>query len=165
MDLIEIGQIVNTHGVRGEVKVNSWIDDLNEFCDFEKYFYKKNGEYIELTLEKLRFHKNCAIIKFKEIKNMTEAEMFKGTVLFSLKNENLPEGVFYVGDLIGIKVFAMDKEIGEISDVLKTGANDVYTVKTSEGREVYIPAVKEFIKKIDLDNKTMEINLIDGILD
>ncbi|MBE7028389.1 MAG: 16S rRNA processing protein RimM [Ruminococcaceae bacterium] len=165
MDLIEIGQIVNTHGVRGEVKVNSWIDDLNEFCDFEKYFYKKNGEYIELTLDKLRFHKNCAIIKFKEIKDMTEAETFKGTVLLSLKNKNLPEGVFYVGDLIGIKVFAMEREIGEISDVFKTGASDVYTVKTSDGKEVYIPAVREFIKNIDLDNKTMEINLIDGLLD
>ena len=150
MDLIEIGQIVNTHGVRGEVKINSWIDDLYEFEDFKKYFYKKNEEFIELTPEKLRFHKNCAIVKFKEIKDMNEAENFKGTVLLTEKSKNLPDGVFYVGDLLGIKVFAQNNEIGVVSDVFKTGANDVYSVRTAEGREVYIPAVKEFIKNIDL---------------
>ena len=165
MDLIENGQIVNTHGVRGEVKINSWIDDLYEFEEFKKYFYLKNSEYIRLTPEKLRFHKNCAIIKFKEIKDMNEAETFKGTVLFSEKSKNLPEGVYYVGDLMGLKVFGDGKEIGEVTDVFKTGANDVYTVKTPEGKEVYIPAVKEFIKNIDLDSKTIEINLVDGLLD
>lgn len=165
MDLIEIGQIVNTHGVRGEVKINSWIDDLYEFEDFENFYYKKNNEYIKLTCDSLRFHKNCAIIKFKEIKDMNEAESFKGTVVFSEKNMNLPDGVFYVGDLLGLKVFADEEEIGEIIDVFKTGANDVYTVKTIKGKQAYIPAVKDFIKNIDLDNGKMEINLVEGLLD
>jgi len=165
MDLIEVGQIVNTHGVKGEVKINSWIDDLYEFEDFENYYYKKGEEYIKLTPGKVRFHKNCAIIKFEEIKDMNEAETCKGIILYTEKNENLPENVYYVKDLLGIKVLADGAEIGEISDVLKTGANDVYSIKTAEGKFAYIPAVKEFVKNIDVENRIMEINLIEGILD
>ena len=165
MDLIEVGQIVNTHGVRGEVKINSWVDDLYEFEDFENYYYKKNGEYIKLTPEKLRFHKNCAIIKFAEIKDMNEAEACKGIILYTEKSEDLPDDVYYVQDLIGVKVFAEDEEIGEIFDVLKTGANDVYCIKTLDKKTAYIPAVKEFIVNVDVDGGRMDINLIDGILD
>ena len=165
MNLIEVGQIVNTHGVRGEIKVNSWVDDLAEFENFKTYYYLKDGEYQKLTPEKVRFHKNCAILKFCEIKDMTEAETYKGVVLFSERNENLPDDVYYIQDLLGITVVSEGKEIGKISDVFKTGANDVYTVKTSEGKLFYIPAVKEFIKEIDVKNKIMDINIIDGLLD
>lgn len=165
MNLVEIGQIVNTHGVRGEIKINSWIDDLTEFEEFENYYYLKNGEYIKLTPEKVRFHKNCAIVKFKEINNMNEAETYKGIVLLSDKNENLPEDIYYVQDLIGLTVMGDGNEIGKVCDVLKTGANDVYCVKTAENKMVYIPAVKEFIKEIDIKNGNMEIKIIDGLLD
>lgn len=165
MDLIEVGQIVNTHGVRGEVKVNSWVDDLLEFEDFKNYYYLKNGSYIKLNPKSVKFHKNCAIIKFTEIEDMTQAETYKGVVLFSERNENLPEDVYYVQDLIGLKVLADNGEIGILEEVLKTGANDVYAIKTTEGKTAYIPAVKEFIKEVNIDMKKIRINLIDGLLD
>lgn len=165
MDLIEVGQIVNTHGVRGEVKVNPWVYDLCEFEDFKNYYYLKNGSYIKLNHKSLKFHKNCAIIKFAEIEDMTQAETYKGVVLFSEKNKNLPDDVYYVQDLIGLKVLAEDEEIGLLDDVLKTGANDVYSVKTNDGKTAYIPAVKDFIKEINFDEKIIKINLIDGLLD
>ncbi len=165
MDLIEVGQIVNTHGVRGEVKINSWVDDLSEFGDFKNYYYQKNGSYIKLSPKSLRFHKNCAIIKFAEIDDMTQAETYKGTVLFSERNQNLPDDVYYVKDLIGLKIIADDKEIGVLEDVLKTGANDVYSIKTIDGKTAYVPAVKEFINEINIYEKIIKINLIDGLLD
>ena len=96
---------------------------------------------------------------------MTQAETYKGVVLFSEKNKNLPDDVYYVQDLIGLKVLAEDEEIGLLDDVLKTGANDVYSVKTNDGKTAYIPAVKDFIKEINFDEKIIKINLIDGLLD
>lgn len=165
LDLIEVGQIVNTHGIRGEVKINSWVDDLSEFEDFEEYFYKKSGEFVKLTPKTLRFHKNCAIVKFEEISDMTQAETFKGTVLFTEKSNNLPENVYYVGDLIGLSVVSEGKEIGKVTDVFKTGANDVYEVKTEDGKKGYIPAVSEFIKEIDMESGKIEVSLIDGMID
>ena len=165
MDLIEVGQIVNTHGIKGEVKINPWVDDLFEFETFKNYYYQKNGEFFKLNKKSIRFHKNCAIIKFDEIPDLTEAEKYKGTVIFSERDENLPENVFYVKDLIGLTVLANDEEVGVVCDVFKTGANDVYDVKTEEGKHVYVPAVKDFVEEINLEEGLIKITLVDGLVD
>ena len=161
MELIEVGQIVNTHGIRGEVKLNAWTDNIEDLLDLD-VFYLKNGE--KLNVKQSRIHKNCLIISFAEISDMNAAERMKGTVLFTEKTP-LPEGRYYIKDLLGMEVFENGKLLGKIVDVFATGANDVYDIKTPEGRSILIPVIDGVILSVNVLEKRMEVALPDGLLD
>ncbi len=161
MELIEIGQIVNTHGIRGEIKLNPWTDDINDILELDE-LYLKNGDI--LHIKQSRIHKNCVIISFSEIPDMNTAEKFKGTVLFTEKTE-LPEGRYYIADLLGMQVFENDVLLGKIQDVFATGANDVYDIKTPEGKSILIPVIENVILSVDVNSKRMEVSLPAGLLD
>ena len=126
MELIEVGQIVNTHGIKGEVRLNAWTDDLYDLLDL-KVFYDKSGN--ALDVESSRVHKNVVIIKFKQLNTMNDAEKVKGKILYTEKTP-LPEGRYYIKDLIGLSVIEDDVKLGTLTDVFNTGANDIYEVKT-----------------------------------
>lgn len=161
MEFIEIGQIVNTHGIKGEVKLNPWTDDINDLLDLD-VFYEKDGKPLEV--QNSRIHKNVLIIKFRDISTMNDAEKMKGKTLYTEKMP-LPEGRYYIKDLIGLDVIENGEKLGVLTDVFNTGANDIYEVKTPDGKRIYLPVIEGVIGDVNLDAKTMEVTIPDGLLD
>lgn len=161
MEIIEVGQIVNTHGIRGEVKLNPWTDDLYDLLDLE-VFYDKDAK--PLKVESSKVHKNVVIIKFSGINTMNDAEKMKGKTLYTEKTP-LPEGRYYIKDLIGLKAYENGELLGELTDVFNTGANDIYEIKTPEGKRIYLPVIEGVIGDVDLDNKKIFVSIPAGLLD
>lgn len=161
MELIEIGQIVNAHGIHGEVKLNPWTDSIGDLLELE-VFYFRQGE--ALHVRQSRIHKNCVIIRFEEVADRNAAERMKGTILFTEKTE-LPEGRYYIADLLGLDVYEGNKRLGVVRDIFATGANDVYDIKTAEGKSILIPAIDGVLLSIDTDNKRISVRLPEGLLD
>ncbi|MFV0504349.1 MAG: ribosome maturation factor RimM [Lachnospirales bacterium] len=164
MDFFEIGKIVNTQGIKGDVRVVPSTDDIKRFELLKNIKIYKENKIKELTIEKVWYHKKFVIIKFEEINNMTEAETLKDYVIRISDDEALPleEDEYFIRDLIGIDVYASDEKIGIIKDVLVTGANDVYVVKT-EGKDLLLPAIKECINNIDMNKKVMNVTIMKGL--
>lgn len=165
MELIEIGEVVNTHGVRGEIKLNPWTDSLDAMTDIVTFYLKDGENAVALYADSVRIHKNCAIIKFENVDDMKTAETFRGRILYVKKEENLPEGRYYIADLIGLSVVTEDGVLGTISDVFQTGANDVYEVKRKGEKPAYLPAIKEVIKEVNIAEGIMKVIIPDGLLD
>lgn len=164
LKLIECGKIVNIHGVRGYVKVVPWCDSADFLCSLEKLYLQGGAS---LKIEDAFVHKGNAIIKFAEIKDANDAERLKNTVLYMDKlSVELEENSFFIDDLIGLKVINMtdNTEVGEISEVINSPAQDVYVI-TRHGKTYMVPAVKEFVKEIDLSKGTVKIMPIKGLLD
>ncbi len=161
MDLIEIGQIVNTHGIRGEIKLNPWTDDLYNIEELDVLYFE-NGT--ELLIERSRVHKNTVIIKLKGIDNINDAEKLKGKILFTEKTP-LPEGRYYIKDLIGLTAVENEEEIGTLTDVFNTGANDIYEIKTKIGKTLYLPVIDGVIGDVDLENNKIYVTIPEGLED
>jgi 16S rRNA processing protein RimM len=168
MDYFNIGKIVNTHGVRGAVKIIPLTDDPKRF-ELLEYVYVDNKKKIEkYTINNIKYFKNMVIIQFDEIKDMNQAEALKQSIIKIPRELALPleENEYFVADLEGIKVSTEeDKYLGEITDIIFTGSNDVYVVKGEDKKEILIPALKQCIKKVDMDNKTMIVSLMKGLID
>ncbi len=164
MKLIEIGQVVNTHGVRGEIKLNPWTDSLEALLETEVFYYVDKGQEKPLHVERIRIHKNCAIIQTEEIQTMSEAERFRGQTLYVERDEQLPEGRYYIVDLIGLRVLTEDGELGKVTDVLQTGANDVYEVR-GEGKPIYLPALSHVVLEVNIEEGYMRVSIPAGLLD
>ncbi len=165
MELIEIGQVVNTHGIRGEIKLNPWTDFLDDLLDIEVFYDKTKDGAVALEATNIRIHKNCAIIKLKGVNDMTAAESYRGKTLFVEKEETLPEGRYYVADLIGLKVLTDEGELGTVADVFNTGANDIYEVKRPGEKPAYLPAISQVVEEINLEEGYMKVHILDGLLD
>ena len=165
MSRLEVGKIVNTHGLKGEVKIVTWTDTPDVFEDIEYVYAKKKHEEIKLTTKNIKYQKNNIIVKFAEINSIDEAETFKNSVLSCDREQlgELPEGVYYIADLIGCTVFENEKELGKISDVFNTGANDIYAVSRPQQKDLLIPVLEETIKKVDIENKRIDVVLIEGL--
>ena len=167
-DRLEIGKIVNTHGIRGEVKVVPWTDYPEFFEEIEWVYVKVGNDLKKLHIESIKYQKNNVILKIKEISSIEEAEKYKNIILLIDREMagELPEGTYYICDLIGLDVQTEEgQNLGKIDDVLSTGSNDVYIVKNSDGKELLIPALKDVLKKVDLDNNLMVVKLPEGLID
>ena len=165
-EYFEIGQIVNTSGLKGVVKVNPFTDDMSRFEELKKVFIEKNKELTEYEIEEVRYHKNQVLLKFKNIDSIEEAEKFRNCYIkISRKDaKKLPEDTYFIVDLIDINVYLENNEyVGKIIDVFSTGSNDVYVIKREENTDLLIPAIKDVVKKVDIKNKKMIINLIKGL--
>lgn len=165
MSLLEVGKIVNTHGLRGEVKVIPWTDYPEVFENI-KYVSLSDGRGLEI--KGIKYQKNNIIVKFAEISDIDEAMKLKEKVLFAERDElgELPEGVHYIKDLIGMSVVSDDGEsIGEVADVLQTGANDIYEVKRKGEKPLLIPVIDDVVLNIDTDSSVITVHLMDGLLD
>ncbi len=161
MEIIEVGQIVNTHGIRGEVRLNPWTDDVYDLTELDVFYDKdKKALYVESS----KVHKNVVVIKFKDINTMNDAEKLKGKIIFTEKTP-LPEGRYYIKDLIGLTAFENDTELGKLTDVFNTGANDIYEIKTKDGKKIYLPVIDGVIGDVDLENKKFFVTIPDGLLD
>lgn len=163
-----VGVIANTHGIRGEVKVYPTTDDINRFKKLKKCILDTGKEYIDLNVESVKFFKNMVILKFKEYNNINDIECYKGKdILVSRDNAvKLEKGEYYIADILGAKVILEEgSEFGVLEDVMQTGANDVYVVKTLDNKEVLLPKIDECVKKLDIENKIVTVHIMKGLLD
>ena len=164
---LELGQIVNVKGLKGEVKVNSFTDDNTKFERLPKVFVKdRKSNMKEYSIQKVGYSKNQVIIKFKEINSVEEAETLRNSFILVDRDdlEALPEGVYYIVDLIGLKVYTESEEyLVIVDDILSTGSNDFYVVKDDLGKQRLLPGIDEVLKKIDIPNGKIIVNLIEGL--
>ncbi|MCX7710384.1 MAG: ribosome maturation factor RimM [Clostridia bacterium] len=168
IDIFDIGKIVNTHGVKGEVKIKPFTDDPQRYTKLKWVYVDFNGNLAKMHLESVKFFKGMVIVKFKEITDLNAAEALKGAVL-KIDRENavkLPKDAFFICDLIGCEVFEESGyPLGKLTDILKTGSNDVFVVKGENNREVLVPALKSVVKEISLENNKMVVQLPEGLID
>lgn len=167
MEYIEIGQIVNTNGLKGVVKVNPFTDDISKFEDLKYVYIQLKNELKKVKIEQVRYNKNQVLLKLEGIDSIEEAEKYRNFYLKTEKEsqEDLGEDTYYIVDLIGLDVYSDKNEyLGKIEDVFPTGSNDVYVVKDNLGKQILIPAIVDVVKEVDLKNKKMTINLIPGLI-
>lgn len=163
---LEIGQIVTTHGIAGEVRVKPWCDSPELLCEFDRLFF--DGGKKEVKIEQARVHKNIVIMKLEGTETMDDAVKLRNKILFAARDDfELDEGTYFVQDLIGLKVFDADTDrcYGELSDVTQTGANDVYHIKREDGKEVLIPAIPDVVLETDIEGGRMVIRPLKGLFD
>ncbi|HCD45606.1 MAG TPA: 16S rRNA processing protein RimM [Lachnoclostridium sp.] len=167
-NLLRVGVISSTHGVRGEVKVYPTTDDVNRFNSLKDVILDTGREHMNLEIQGVKFFKNMVILKFKGYDSIEDIEKYKGKDLLITRDQAVelgPDENFIV-DLIGLRVVTEDgEEFGTLTDVIKTGANDVYEVKTAEGKEVLLPAIKECVLNVDLTEGIVTVHIMDGLLD
>ena len=156
LQFIEAGEVVTTHGVRGEVKVLCWLDDPEMLCEFDRC--RIDGK--EYTMEQVRVQKTCNLVKLQGIDTMEAAQAMRGKTI-ELYREDIDEEVIFAAELIGMEVYADGKLIGKIRDVLDYPGNSVYVVKGEY--EYMIPAVKQFILDTDMEGNRMQVRLIEGM--
>ena len=167
---LKVGKIVNTHSLKGEVKVIS-------STDFEEQRFEKGTELLitrgnqvvkEVTVESYRTHKNNLLVKFVGIDSIEEAEKLKNLQI-KIDSDNigeLEENEFYFHEIIGCEVLDENgKSLGEISEILTPGANDVWVIKSQNGKEILIPYIEDVVKKIDVENKKIDIEVMEGLID
>ncbi len=167
-NLLEIGKIVNTHGLRGEVKVVPWTDSPEDFCDLAVVYIKEKNEYKKLTIDTVRFQKNNVLVGFEEYNDINEILHLKNTVLYADRDDlgELPEGVYYIVDLIGLEVYTeSDEYIGTIADVFNAGASDIYDVKREGKKNLLLPVIDEVVRKVDIENGRVTVNIMEGLDD
>ena len=167
-DLLQVGAVTSTHGLRGEVKVFPTTDDPKRYKKLKKVFLETQKQQKELEIEKVRFFKNLVILKFQGLDDIADVQTYKGAKLYVTREDAVPlaEDEYFAADLIGLSVISDEKEeLGEISNVLQTGANDVYVIRQPDKKELLIPAIKECIQKIDISKGEMIVHLLPGLRD
>ena len=156
LQFIEAGEIVTTHGVKGEVKVLPWVDAPDVLCEFDRC--RIDG--VEYTIEACRVQKTCNLVKLSGVDTMEAAQAMRGKVM-ELYREDIDDDVIFAAELIGVQVLCEGAELGKIVDVLDYPGNSVYVVKGKH--EYMIPAVKEFILSTDMDANVMQVKVIEGM--
>ena len=164
---LEIGQIVNTFGIKGIVKVKPFTDDIRRFDELKTVYVEKNSTKTEYEVEEVKYHKDMVLIKFKGIDKVEQAEMLRNSYLTVSRNsvEKLEEGRYYIVDLLGLEVYT-DEQIllGTLEDIFNTGSNDIYVVKDKQGKQILLPAIQDVIKQIDIENKKIIVHLLPGLV-
>ncbi|NLW02173.1 MAG: 16S rRNA processing protein RimM [Clostridiaceae bacterium] len=166
-DFLAIGKIVNTHGVRGELRVIPMTSDISRFDYLLYTWIRVEGKPREYRVSKVRYHKQFVLVKLQGIDNMTDAEALKGCELLVDRQNARPleEDEYFICDLIGLMVYEGDKLLGELTEVLETGSNDVYVVTGEDRKEILVPALKSVVTQVDLKNRRMQVKLPEGLLD
>ena len=166
-DLLQVGIITKTHGLRGEVKVFPTTDDVHRFKKLKEVILDTGREKITLEIEEVRFLKNLVILKFKGIDNINDIERNTGKSLYVTRENavKLGKDEYFIADLIGMDVFDEEgRRLGVLKDVIETGANDVYSIEFENSQELLLPAIKQCILDVDIDNKKMKVHVLDGLL-
>ena len=167
MKNIEIGQIVNTFGIKGFVKANPWVNDVTRFDDLKKVYIKIRKELKELEIEEVKYHKNQVLIKFKGIETVEEAETLRNAIIEIDRSDviTLEEGEYFIADLLQSEVFSDEGEkLGILGDIYNTGSNDIYVVKNELGKSILLPGIPEVLKDIDVENKKITVHLLKGLV-
>ena len=167
-DLLQVGIITSTHGVRGEVKVYPTTDDPRRFRRLKEVVLDTGKEKMNLEIEGVKFFKQFVILKFKGLDNINDIEKYRQKSLYVTRKNavRLQRDEYFIADLIGLKVQDEDgKELGTVKDVIEPGANDVYEVQMADGKSLLLPAIKQCILNVDVENGTMQVYVLEGLLD
>lgn len=167
-DLLQVGIITSTHGVRGEVKIYPTTDDPRRFRRLKEVVLDTGREKINLEIEGVKFFKQFVILKFKGLDNINDIEKYRQKSLYVTRKNavRLQRDEYFIADLIGLKVQDEDgTELGTVKDVIETGANDVYEVEMADGRSLLLPAIKQCILNVDVENGMMQVHVLEGLLD
>lgn len=166
-DILRVGAVTTTHGIAGEVKVFPTTDDPKRFKKLKSVLLDTGHGMQELEIVQVKFFKNLVILKFKDYNKIEDVMAFKGKDLYVTRDKavKLGENENFIADLIGMKVYEEDGNLlGTLTDVLQTGANDVYAVEMTDGREVLIPAIRQCILDVNVDEAKMIVHLLEGLL-
>ena len=165
-DLLQVGVITTTHGVRGEVKVFPTTDDPARFKKLKNVVLDTGRERIDLEIAGVKFFKNMVILKFKGIDNINDVEKYRKKSLYVTRENavKLKKNEYFIADLIGLKAESEEGEdLGSLSDVLQTGANDVYVLSKEGTSDILLPAIKECVKEVDIEGGKMIVHLLPGL--
>ena len=164
--LLQVGVISSTHGVRGEVKVFPTTDDPQRFKSLKNVILDTGKEQIPLEIQGVKFFKQFVILKFKGIDNINDIERYKRRSLFVTREDavELEEDEYYIADLIGMDVITDEGEEGKLVDVIETGANEVYVVEFDKYGEVLIPAIHDCILDVDIEAMSMKVHWLEGLV-
>ncbi len=165
--LLQVGVISSTHGVRGEVKVFPTTDDVKRFKKLKKVILDTGRGHLELEVEGVKFFKQFVILKFKGFDNINDIEKYKGKSLLVDREHavRLRKNEYFIADMIGLTVYTEDgAEFGTMREVLETGANDVYIIDSLKYGEVLVPAIKQCILDVDIEQRKMVIHLMEGLV-
>ncbi|MBO5364873.1 MAG: 16S rRNA processing protein RimM [Clostridia bacterium] len=162
--ILELGKVVNTHGIRGEVKIQPWCDDPMIFDELE-YVYVGGKRY---DILKSRLHKNCVIAALSGIPDINAAELLRNQIV-TVEREmlgELPEGTYYIADLEGLSVKTVDGELlGTINEVIKTGSNDVYVLDCPGRKPILIPVIDQVVREVNIEEGYVLVELMKGLID
>lgn len=166
-EFLEVGQIVNTFGIKGFVKVNPFTDDINRFDKLKKVYIKNKLDKKVFEIEEVKYHKNMVLLKFKGIDKVEDAENLRNSyILIDRKDQKqLDKDTYYIVDLLGLEVYTDEnKLLGTLDDIFNTGSNDIYVVKDELGKQILLPAIKDVIKEIDIKGKKIIVHLLNGLV-
>ncbi len=166
LEYISIGQIINTYGIKGELKVYPLTDNIRRFDDIDAVFIDENNMLKRYEIQRIKYLNNIIVIKFKYIDNLKSAEKLRNKYIKVHRNDavKLPENSFFVCDIIGTEVFTIEGILlGKVQDVIKTGSNDVFIVK-NEDNEILIPALKSIFKEINIIQGKIIVELPKGLI-
>ena len=164
-DVFQVGVISTTHGIAGEVKVFPTTDDMNRFKKLKEVILDTGKETQLLHIQQVRFFKNMVIVKFKEFRSINDVERLRGKSLYVTRENavKLQKDEYFIADMIGIQVVSDEGvDLGILQDVMQTGANDVYVVE-KDGEELLIPAIKDCILSVNVEEGKMEVHLLPGL--
>lgn len=165
--MLQVGVISSTHGVRGEMKVFPTTDDIQRFKKLKEVILDTGKEYKTLNIQSVKFFKNMVILKFKEFDNINDIEIYKGKSLYVTRQNavKLQKDEYFIADLIGMQAISEDGTLkGTIEDVIETGANDVYAIRLEDGRELLLPAIKQCVLEINMEEQILTFHLLEGLL-
>lgn len=167
-NLLQVGVITTTHGIRGEVKVFPTTDDPKRFLDLKNVILDDGKTTLDLEIQNVKFFKNLVILKFKGIDNINDIEKCKKAGLYVTREDavELEKDEYFIADLIGMDVISDEGEqLGTISDVLQTGANDVYVISSKGQKDLLLPAIHECVLDVNVEERTMKVHLMPGLRD
>ena len=163
----EIGQIVNTFGIKGFVKVNPWVDDVTRFEKLKNIYVNIRKEEKVLEIEEVKYQKNQILLKFKGIDTVEQAETLRNSYLKIDRKDAIPleEGQYFIADLLESEVYSdVGIKLGILDDIYNTGSNDIYVVKQENGKSILLPGIPDVIKEVDLENKKITVHLLKGLV-
>ena len=167
-DRLKVGVVTSVHGIKGEVKVFPTTDDSRRFKKLKQVYLDTGKEMLPLEIEGVKFFKQMVILKFKGYDRIEDSMGFIGKNLYVTRENavRLKKDEYFIADLIGMKVYTEDEAyLGELTEVITTGANDVYTVRMENGKDVLIPAIGQCILDVDVEHETMQVHLLEGLLE
>ena len=165
---LEIGQIVNTFGIKGQVKIVPFTDDITRFDELKEIYVEKKNELKLFQIEQVNYKKNMVILKLKGIETVEEAEKLRNCYLKIDRKDakKLPKDTYFIVDLLGLDVYTDEGNLlGKVDDVNNAGSSDIYVVKDELGKQILLPAIKDVLKEVDLENKKIIVHLIKGLVD
>ena len=165
---LEIGQIVNTFGIKGQVKIVPFTDDITRYDELKEIYVEKKNELKLIQIEQVNYKKNMVILKLKGIETVEEAEKLRNCYLKIDRKDakKLPKDTYFIVDLLGLDVYTDEgKLLGKVDDIYNAGSSDIYVIKDELGKQILLPAIKDVLKEVDLENQKIIVHLIKGLVD